>query len=54
MRVANCQASGEQAKDKEGLSACLVLHIIFDGVWDEVLPLEEELQATATHLSVVP
>ena len=54
MRVANCQASGEQAKDKEWLGACLVLHIIFDGVRDEVLPLEKELQATAHQLSVVP
>ena len=53
MRVANCQASGEQAEDKEGLGTCLILHVILDGVWDEVLPLEKELQATAHHLCVV-
>lgn len=49
--VANGKASGEQAKDQEGLRAGLVLHIILDGVWDEVLVLEVHLQTATFSLS---
>ena len=38
------QTSGQQTKDQEWLRSCLVLHIILDGIWDEVLVLEENLQ----------
>ena len=36
---------GEQAKHEERLRARLVLDIVLDGVGDEVLVLEEHLQA---------
>ena len=38
------QTSGQQTKNQEWLRSCLVLHIILDGIWDEVLVLEENLQ----------
>lgn len=43
--MSNGQARCKQPKDKEGLGTCLVLHIVLDWIWDEVLDLEEDLQA---------
>lgn len=40
----NSQTSGQETKDQEWLCSCLVLHIILDGIWNEVLVLEENLQ----------
>lgn len=42
--MAYCKPCCEQAKHQEGLSACLVLDVILDGIRDEVLHLEEDLQ----------
>lgn len=42
--VADSQAGGEKAKDQERLRASLVLDIILDRVWDEVLVLEVDLR----------
>ena len=43
--VANCQTRSQESEHKEWLCAGLVLDIILDGVRDEVLVLEEDLQA---------
>ena len=44
IRLSNSQTSGQQTKDQEWLRSCLVLHIILDGIWNEVFVLEEDLQ----------
>ena len=48
--LSNSQTSGQQTKDQEWLRPCLVLHIIFDGIWDEVFVLEEDLHHNSTTL----
>ena len=51
--LSNSQTSGQQTKDQEWLCPCLVLHVVFDGIWDEVFVLEEDLQqkrGTHEHL----
>ena len=42
--LSNGQTSGQQTKDQEWLCSRLVLHIILDGIWNEVFVLEEDLQ----------
>ena len=42
--MADSQAGCEETKDQERLCAGLVGHIVLDGVWDEILGLEEDLQ----------
>lgn len=42
--MADRQGSGEQAKHQERLCTGLILDIVCNWVWDEVLGLEEHLQ----------
>ena len=46
--LSNSQTSGQQTKDQERLRSGLVLHIILDGIWNEVFVLEEDLQRKDT------
>ncbi len=54
VNVTNGQGGCEQTKHQEWLCTGLVLHIVGDGVWDQVLGLEEHLQQQTADTMTSP